>query len=204
VILLAMSLSAGAPEGHAAGWYPLGGASWYVPLDSGVEEIYGSGPGFDLGLGYAISRRFRAEIALGWFRATGSPRAGLVSSTRGTLTALPFTAEARALPASFHLGGRPVAVWLSAGPALVFAHEELRYRAFERTTTLKGRRSDIGGTAAAGFELQERRWRAVFGARALLTGGHREVLRAGGRSDERSAAATPSLGSIALEVRVPL
>lgn len=193
-----------APDARAAGWYPLFGFSWARPLDSGVNSLYGSGPTLHAGLGYRISARLRTEVSLGWHRGTGEPSGGLAKAAEGTFTALPFWIELRVVPWRHGMGGSALSPWVAAGPAVVFSREELRYRLFEEVTRLRGRRSDVGGTAAAGVEFRWRGWQASICGRAVLTGGHREVLRPGGRVDERARTATPSLGSAGLEVRVPL
>jgi hypothetical protein len=118
----------------------------------------------------------------------------------------PFTAEFLfRTPAARSTDGtaRPRA-FVAAGPALIFSRErfEYRYAGDERVTSVEGRRSDPAGTASLGIEGSAGNsplgWRLVV--RAIFAGGHREVLRPGGRSDERSSNATPSHASFGFEL----
>jgi len=193
-----------ASSAQPTGWYPAVGASWVVPLESSVSDLYGSGPGLAFGGGYAWSPRWRAEVQLGWYRLSGEPEAALAEDTEGELTLLPFHAEVRMAPARLETAWGLLAPWVGAGPALVFSHETLTYTLFGQTHEETGKRSDFGGTAAAGIELRRGRWTVGAQARALLAGGHREVLRANGDTDERDDTATPSHLTFGLETRIAL
>jgi hypothetical protein len=198
------SVARAAPR--ATGWYPSAGPLWLIPTDSAVRHTYTGGPGVAGGIGYAWTRRFGAEVRLGWFRRAGSPDARLAQSAQSRLTVVPFSAEFlfRTPLARTTSGAERLGIFAAAGPALVFSRErfEYRYAGDDRSVSVEGRRSDPAGTASAGFEGSAGNsrfgWRLVL--RAILAGGHREVLRDGGRSDERDDAATPSHASLGFEL----
>lgn len=197
-----------APAAHGApsatGWYPAAGPAWVLPLGSSLRDTYTGGLGLAGGIGYAWSRHLGSEVRLGWFRRTGSPDARLAESASSRVNLLPFTAEvvlrgslARAGDSSTRFGS-----FIAAGPAVVFSRERFTYRFAGTTATTEGRRSDPAVTMSAGLEgpigSGHAGWRLVF--RYLLAGGHREVLRPGGRSDERGSLAAPTQINLGFEL----
>lgn len=192
--------SSATASGRVTGWSALVDGAAALPLDDPVRETYGSDPrpGFGGGLRYAWSPRFRAQVRLDWHRASEPLPPGLAASAEGTLTLLPFTTEFQYRPVAVNAGGRPLTFWFGLGPAVVFSREELEYRLFGETTTLRGRRSDMGGCASTSIELAFDRLTAGVTGRAVVTGGHRETLRPGGRTDEGEASSTPTHLAIAL------
>jgi hypothetical protein len=194
------------------GWYPAAGPTWFFPTDRAVRNTYPSGLGIpgglgvSGGLGYAVNDRFGAEVRMGWFRRSGTPEARLADAAKSRLTVVPLTAEFLfRMPLAPATGGSgALRAFVAAGPALIFSRERFTYRytADEPWTALEGRRSDPGGTASLGLEGSAGNsplgWRLV--ARAIIAGGHRKVLRAGGRTDERGSNATLSHASVGLEV----
>jgi hypothetical protein len=206
ILVAAASTSITLAAPPPAGWYPAAGPIWFLLTDSAVRSTYAGGPGVSGGIGYAVNDRFGAEVRMGWFRRTGTPEARLAESAKSRLSVTPFTAEfIFRTPVALATGGTGRArAFVAAGPALVFSRErfDYRYAGDEPVTSIEGRRSDPGGTASLGLEGSAGNsrlgWRLVF--RAVLTGGHREVLRPGGRSDERGSNATPSHASFGFEL----
>jgi hypothetical protein len=207
VLLMAAAIPASAGESAPpTGWYPAAGASWFLPLDSAVKNTYSGGPGISGGIGFAWSHRFGAEVRLGWFRRSGDPEPRLAETATSRLSVLPFTAEFIFRTPVVQSGGHSgrLRAFVAAGPALVFSRErfEYRYTGEELATSVDGRRSDPAGTASLGLEGSVGQssfgWRLVL--RTIIASGHREVLRPGGRSDERASVATPSHASLGLEL----
>jgi hypothetical protein len=206
ILLAAASTSMTRAAPPPTGWYPAAGPIWFLPTDSAVRNTYAGGAGVSGGIGYAVNDRFGAEVRMSWFRRTGNPEARLAESAESRLSVTPFTAEfIFRTPVARATGGtRRTRVFVAAGPALIVSRErfEYRYAGDERVTSTQGRRSDPGGTASLGLEGSAGNsrlgWRLVF--RAVLTNGHREVLRPGGRSDERGSNATPSHASFGFEL----
>lgn len=207
VILLATaSTSIGKAASKPAGWYPAAGPAWFFPTDHAVRDAYSGGIGIAGGIGYAVNDRFGAEVRMGWFRRTGTPEWSLAEAAESRLSVAPFTAEFlfRTPEVRSTAGSASLRAFVAAGPALVFSRERFTYRyaGDAQETSVEGRRSDPGGTASVGLEgstgTSSLGWRLVV--RAILASGHREVLREGGRSDERSSRATPSHVSAGIEL----
>lgn len=206
-LLLAVAMPLSARAGSSpAGWYPAAGPAWFFPTDGAVTDTYASGPGLAGGVGYAWSTRFGAEVRLGWFRRSGAPEPRLAESATSRLSVVPFTAEFlfRMSVARATDGTDRLRAFAAAGPALVFSRErfDYRYTGDDRVSSVEGRRSDPAGTVSLGLEGPAGNsplgWRLVL--RTILAGGHREVLRTGGRSDERAGVATPSHASLGFEL----
>ena len=206
IFLAAVSASITCAASLPSGWYPAAGPTWFLPIDNAVRSTYTGGPGISGGIGHAWSDRFGAEVRLGWFRRTGAPEARLAEVAKSRLSVVPCTAEFLfRTPLVRATGGTTrLRAFVAAGPAMIFSRErfEYRYAGDERMTSIEGRRSDPAGTASLGIEGSAGNsrlgWRLIL--RAIVAGGHREVLRPGGRSDERAGAATPSHVSLGFEL----
>lgn len=206
ILLAAASAAIARAAPPPTGWYPAAGPIWFLPTDSAVRSTYAGGPGISGGLGYARSDHFGAEVRLGWFRRTGTPEARLAESAESRLSVAPFTVEFLFRTRLARMTGSMARTraFIAAGPALIFSRERFAYRyaGDERSTSIEGRRSDPAGTASLGLEGSAGNspfgWRLVL--RAIIAGGHREVLRPGGRSDERGSSATPSHASLGFEL----
>jgi hypothetical protein len=204
LLLLVLAAASARASSPPTGWYPAAGLAWFFPVDSAVRETYSGGLGLTGGTGFAWSRQFGVEMRLAWFRRSGGPDARLAESADGRLTVAPFTAEFiyRDLFARDDSDPPRMRGFVAAGPAVVFSRERFTYRFAGSTVTAEGRRSDPAATLSAGLEGQARSghlgWRLFF--RYLLAGGHREVLRPGGRSDERTSKSAPTQLNIGFEL----
>ncbi len=184
----------------AGGWSASFGPRGALALDDTIREIYGSAPhpGFGGGLRYAWSPRFRAQVMLDWHRTEDALDPGLAASAEGSLTLLPFVTEFQFRPLRARIAAHDVGLWIGVGPAVVFKRDTIAYTLFDETTTLRGRRSDVGGSGSLESEIAFGRLSISATGRIVLTGGHREILRPTGRSDEGKARSTPTHVSLGL------
>ncbi len=188
----------------ASGWYPVVGVTWTEPARSDLRDLYSGGIGLSAALGYGIARGWTAEARGDWFRRSGNPDPGLAESASSQLTMIPATLEG-----VFHLdtginsSGRPVRVFLGAGPAMVYSKEELSFRPFDTTTTVSGHRVDFGAGFTAGLEFRQSALDVRTALRLLVTGGHRAVVRPDGRTDDRTTGASATLASFGVEIGLP-
>jgi hypothetical protein len=191
---LSATLASGGAKG---GWYPAAGAGWVRPMDSGVRDIYGGGPSFFGAMGYAWPQRMRAEVRMDLYRQTGHPPNLLATVSKSKLTLTPVSLE-------LHLGTGHGSVrpYVLAGPGLVFSEEQFTYGMFRATTTASGRRTNAAAVFGGGVEVWGRRVIVRSLARAMISGGHKSVLRATGRTDDRANKTSSSLVTLGLELQL--
>ncbi|MCA9728843.1 MAG: hypothetical protein KC729_14225, partial [Candidatus Eisenbacteria bacterium] len=104
--------------------YPIIGARWFLPTDTAIRDLYGSGPGLGIGVGVHVRRRLAIEAQLEWYRSTAHPIGpAFVNGSESTLTLLPVSTMLR-----YRFSEGPAAVLFSIGPALLFQLESFDYR----------------------------------------------------------------------------
>jgi hypothetical protein len=199
---VASLLGAIACPAHAEGhWYPFVGADWTLPLASAVRDVYSSGPGAAAGIGFSLPESTipKAELAIeirgDWFRKVGHPSTLLAQSTDSRITITPFALEVRLAPRTH--GARP---FVAAGGAVIWSREVFHYTMFGETTSLTGTRTNGGAVLAAGVEIPAGEVNLRLGARGIVSGGHRKVLRTVGDAIDVNQTDAPSSISAVLEV----
>jgi hypothetical protein len=198
VIVVLLALSAPLAQGREdGGWYPAAGIGYLRPMDSRVRDLYSGGPSFFGAVGYAWPQRMRVEVRMDWYRQSSHPPNPLAAVSNSQLTLTPVSVE-------LHLGTghgtwRP---FVLAGPGLIFSEEKFTYGLFRPAGSAIGRRTDVMGTFGGGVEMWRQRWVVRALARALITSGTADVLRATGRSDERTDTASPSAITAGLEFQL--
>jgi len=179
---------------------PAAGIAWEEPLDANVRDLYGGGIGIFGAVDYILPPRLRAELHAGWIRRSANPPSLLASQSESRLTLVPVTLEAHLAFPHRDISAIP---FLLAGPAVVFASERFTTTLLVDSNQSSGSDTDWGAVGGVGVETTGGpvRWRLV--GRAILTGGHRGVVRANGRTDSRGDMARASIFTAGLEVALP-
>jgi hypothetical protein len=177
--------------------YPAAGVQWTEPLDGTVRDLYSGGVGVSAAVGMEWPLRGRVELRGAWFRRSAHPDAPLAVRSDSRLSLIPITLEAQA---RLHRPGTSPFVLL--GPAVLFAREEFTAQLLDESQQVSGDRTQWGGVFGLGIEAPTSRLNVRLAVRAMVVAGHRQVLRANGRHDDRDASAPGSLLTAGVELQL--
>ncbi len=180
--------------GQPVGWYPVVGVVWLRPTDAALREIYRGGPGFSLGMGYSISRRWQIELAMERARRSSAlSTPPFARNAEGRLTMTPIILDVRWSPTQGKT--RP---FLRLGGGMLFADERVEYRLADITRTSDGTRTDGVALFGAGVEAIRGKWRYRLTGAGMLGPARREILRPNGRTEEASGSVRTTVWSLGL------